>query len=110
VRVGAGNPAKSYTCHDALKASDPKRASRFKTAMNVIFEHRVGSVLDRIAQHEARFGGVVVINEGACAKTGKHSPAIRGRGGHEPAAELGIARCASNPGRFTGTPSAELVV
>ena len=49
--------------HDALKVSDPKRADRFKNAMNGIFEHRVGSVLDRIAQHETRFGGAVVITE-----------------------------------------------
>jgi hypothetical protein len=49
--------------HDALKVSDPKRADRFKSAMNTIFEHRVGSVLDRIAQHEVRFGGAVVITE-----------------------------------------------
>jgi hypothetical protein len=27
-----------------------------------------------------------------CAKTGKHSPTIRGQSGHEPAAELGIPR------------------
>jgi hypothetical protein len=49
--------------HDALKGSDPKRAERFKSAMNTIFEHRVGSVLNRIAQHETRFGGAVVITE-----------------------------------------------
>ena len=49
--------------HDALKVSDPKRADRFKSAMNTIFEHRVGSVLNRIAQHETRFGGAVVITE-----------------------------------------------
>jgi hypothetical protein len=49
--------------HDALKVADPQRASRFKSAMNAIFEHRVGSVLERIARHETRFGGAVVINE-----------------------------------------------
>jgi hypothetical protein len=49
--------------HDALKVSDPKRADRFKSAINTIFEHRVGSVLNRIAQHETRFGGAVVITE-----------------------------------------------
>lgn len=49
--------------HDALKVADPQRASRFKSAMNTIFEHRVGSVLHRIAQHETRFGGAVVITE-----------------------------------------------
>lgn len=49
--------------HDALKASDPKRADRFKNAMNAIHEHRVGTVLARIAGHEARFGGAVVITE-----------------------------------------------
>jgi hypothetical protein len=27
-----------------------------------------------------------------CAKTGKNSPTIRGQGGREPAAELGILR------------------
>lgn len=49
--------------HDALKVSDTKRADRFKNAMNTMFEHRVGSVLNRIAQHETRFGGAVVITE-----------------------------------------------
>jgi hypothetical protein len=49
--------------HDALKVSDSKRAERFKSAMNTIFEHRVGSVLNRIAEHETRFGGAVVITE-----------------------------------------------
>jgi hypothetical protein len=49
--------------HDALKVSEPQRASRFKSAVNTIFEHRVGSVLNRIAQHETRFGGAVVITE-----------------------------------------------
>jgi hypothetical protein len=49
--------------HDALKVSDAKRADRFKNAMNAIHERRVGTVLDRIAQHEARFGGAVVITE-----------------------------------------------
>ncbi|MDO3635756.1 hypothetical protein [Mycolicibacterium arseniciresistens] len=49
--------------HDALKVSDPKRADKFKNAMNAIHESRVGSVLQRIAAHEARFGGAVVITE-----------------------------------------------
>ena len=49
--------------HDALKVSDPKRADRFKNAMNAIHEHRVGAVLERIAKHESRFGGAVVITE-----------------------------------------------
>ena len=49
--------------HDALKVSDPKRADRFKSAMNTIFEHRVGLVLKRIVQHEIRFGGAIVITE-----------------------------------------------
>jgi hypothetical protein len=49
--------------HDALKVSEPKRADRFKNAMNCLFEHRVGSVLDRVAPHETRFGGAVVIED-----------------------------------------------
>jgi hypothetical protein len=49
--------------HDALKASDPKRADRFKSAMNTIFEYRVGCVLVRIAEHESRFGGAEIISE-----------------------------------------------
>jgi hypothetical protein len=49
--------------HDALKVSDPKRADRFKNAMNGIHEHRVGSVLERISNHEKRFGRAVVITE-----------------------------------------------
>ncbi|MBV5246631.1 hypothetical protein KUF57_24145 [Mycolicibacterium sp. PAM1] len=49
--------------HDALKNSDPKRADRFKNAMNAIHEHRVGTVLRRIAEHETRFGGAVILTE-----------------------------------------------
>jgi hypothetical protein len=49
--------------YDALKVSDPQRASRFKSAMNTIFEHRVGSSLNRIAQHETRFGSAAIITE-----------------------------------------------
>lgn len=49
--------------HDALRVSDPKRADRFKNAMNAIHEHRVGAVLARIAKHETRFGGTVIITE-----------------------------------------------
>jgi hypothetical protein len=49
--------------HDGLKDSDPKRADRFKNAMNAIHEHRVGTVLARIAEHETRFGGAVILTE-----------------------------------------------
>ncbi|WP_167668466.1 hypothetical protein [Mycobacteroides salmoniphilum] len=51
--------------HDAVKAVDTGRASRFKAAMNDIFEHRVGEVLARIAKHEARFGGAEIIDDPA---------------------------------------------
>lgn len=51
--------------HDAIKAADTGRASRFKTAMNDIFEQRVGEVLARIARHEARFGGAEIIDDPA---------------------------------------------
>ncbi|WP_418005171.1 hypothetical protein ACNO8X_10160 [Mycobacterium sp. PDNC021] len=51
--------------YDAIKAVDPGRASRFKSAMNDIFEHRVGEVLARIGQHEARFGGAGIIDDPA---------------------------------------------
>jgi hypothetical protein len=49
--------------HDALKITNPKRADRFKNAMNAIHEHRVGAVLERMAIHESRLGGAVVITE-----------------------------------------------
>jgi hypothetical protein len=49
--------------HDGLKSIDPRRAKRFKNAMNTIFEHRVGVVLGRIADHESRFGGATIIGE-----------------------------------------------
>jgi hypothetical protein len=49
--------------HDALKVCDSKRADRFKNAMNGIHEYRVGSVLERIAKHERRFGRADVIPE-----------------------------------------------
>ena len=49
--------------YDALKAVDSKRADRFKSAMNSIFEYRVGCVLRRIADHESRFGGATIISE-----------------------------------------------
>lgn len=51
--------------YDAIKADDESRASRFKAAMNDIFEHRVGEVLTRIAQNESRFGGVEIIDDPA---------------------------------------------
>jgi len=63
--------------HDAVKAVDTGRASRFKAAMNDIFEHRVGEVLARIAQNEARFGGAEIIDDpamkAAWAKKGQNA-------------------------------------
>lgn len=63
--------------HDAVKAVDTGRASRFKAAMNDIFEQRVGEVLARIAQHEARFGGAEIIDDpamkAAWAKKGQNA-------------------------------------
>ena len=53
-------PLKLY---DAIKAADPVRASQFKSAMNEIFEYRVGEALERIAALEVRFGGAQIIDD-----------------------------------------------
>jgi hypothetical protein len=63
--------------YEAVKATDAVRASHFKAAMNDIFEFRVGEALHRIAKHEERFGGAVIIDDPAMraawsTKKGQH--------------------------------------
>jgi hypothetical protein len=50
--------------HDKIKAADTGRASRFKAAMNSIFEYRVGQTLKRIAKSETWIGSTNIIEEG----------------------------------------------